>query len=92
MDEKKQYAENVWLSLKQYHELIGRYGRKQTDEIIEYFSLCKCSKGYKYASDYHAILKWAVDAYREKTMRQNNYTPDNSRRPERAIIRQLRIA
>lgn len=49
---------NVFLSKKEYQNLINRFGESNTREKIDYFSRQKEAKGYKYSSDYAAILNW----------------------------------
>lgn len=62
-EEKKEYAEKVLMTEKQYQSLIEKHGEQKTALAIEKLSVAKCaSKKLKYDSDYHAILKWVIDA------------------------------
>ena len=57
---KINYAENVFLTEKQYNILVHDYGKDITVSAIEILSNYKCSKNKKYESDYHALLTWAI--------------------------------
>ncbi len=50
---------NVMLSAAELSKLRDRFGKAGAESRIEKFSLQKAAKGYKYKSDYFAILKWA---------------------------------
>lgn len=63
---KIEFAENVLLTQAEYDKLSAQCGIENIEGIIQYFSLAKCAKGYKYISDYHAILKWAINGYYEE--------------------------
>lgn len=58
---KKQYSEagNVSLTDEEYEKLIAKFGKSGADDWIEELSIGKSAKGYKYKSDYAAILNWA---------------------------------
>ncbi len=66
-DTKKVFGSfnNVLLRHSEYTKLQDRFGSR-ADDMIEELSLGKESKGYKYKSDYAAILKW--DAKNHKTV------------------------
>lgn len=69
-EEKKEYAEKVTMTEKQYLALIQKFGDQKTALAIQKLSVAKCaSKKLKYDSDYHAILKWVIEAV-EKTLPQ----------------------
>ena len=57
-----QYA-NVLLTDKEYAKLMQN---SEGSEIIEYFSAKKEMKGYKYNSDYLAILNWGIKSYHKE--------------------------
>ena len=59
---KEIYAEFVSMTLEEYQKLIDKYGEANTKRFIEKLNVAKGSKGYKYKSDYLAILNWVVEA------------------------------
>lgn len=61
-EEKQAKRDNVLLTQKQHEELICKYSSSFVDQCYETLSLYKHSKGTEYKSDYHAILKWVIDA------------------------------
>lgn len=62
-EEKKEYAEKVLMTEKQYSALMDKYGNIKTVQAIEKLSISKCANSkMKYDSDYHAILKWVIAA------------------------------
>lgn len=62
-EEKKEYAEKVLMTEKQYSALLEKHGTTKTAQAIEKLSVAKCANNkMKYDSDYHAILKWVITA------------------------------
>jgi len=59
---KRHFAEHVTLSLKEYRKLKKEYGKDNTKRFIKKLDNSKGAKGYKYKSDYRAILNWVVDS------------------------------
>jgi len=59
---KDTYAEFVLMTTEEYQKLIDRYGESNTKKFIEKLDNAKGAKGYKYKSDYRAILEWVVEA------------------------------
>lgn len=59
---KSIYAEFVSMTPEEYQKLIDKYGETNTKRFIEKLNVAKGSKGYKYKSDYLAILNWVVEA------------------------------
>jgi hypothetical protein len=57
---KSSYADNVTLSEKEYTKLVNKYGKRVADASVTKLSAAKSAKGYKYKSDYAAILNWVV--------------------------------
>ncbi len=49
---------NVNLTKAELGRLIDRFGKEGAAEWIETLSFGKAAKGYKYRSDYAAILSW----------------------------------
>ncbi len=75
---KRKYAESVYLTDEQYHNLLERFGENETKEAIETLSLGILSKGYKYKSHYHTILNWKRREEKEKntpTIPKKRYEP-----------------
>lgn len=61
-DKKRHFAEHVTLSLKEYRKLKKEYGKDNTKRFIKKLDNSKGAKGYKYKSDYRAILNWVIDS------------------------------
>lgn len=59
-------AEFVKMSQKEYNKLCDRFGKGATDEMITILDNAKGAKGYKYKSDYRAILTWVVGEYEKR--------------------------
>jgi hypothetical protein len=59
---KTRYAEDVTLTVFEYEKLKTRYGETNRRRMIEKLSVAKGAKGYKYKSDYKAILNWVAAA------------------------------
>jgi hypothetical protein len=60
--DKEEYAPGVLLTKEEYGKLVARSGEKTARAAIEKLSVSKAANGYKYKSDYHAILNWALGA------------------------------
>ena len=65
--------QNVLLTDKEFKTLCDELGLEKARAVIDNYSELKEMKGYKYKSDYLAILKWGIDAY-EKKGNNNNYS------------------
>ncbi len=63
---KTAYAENVKMTEAEYNKLVDAYGEDGTKRLIEILDNAKGAKGYKYKSDYRAILNWVVKRYQEE--------------------------
>ena len=59
-DSPKTYAEFVKMTEKEHGKLVAQFGESGTRACIEKLDNAKGSKGYKYKSDYRAILSWVV--------------------------------
>ena len=59
--DKKEYAEFVKMTEKEYNKLREAYGLEFTTQCITQLDNYKGSSGKKYKSDYRAILSWVVD-------------------------------
>jgi len=57
-EKKSEVREGVFLTAGETEKLIEQFGEAGANERIEAFSLSKAAHGYKYKSDYAAILIW----------------------------------
>ncbi|MCK9569520.1 hypothetical protein M0R72_11320 [Candidatus Pacearchaeota archaeon] len=57
--EKFEVKPGVFLSATECERLMDQFGETGANERIAAFSESKLAHGYKYKSDYHAILTWA---------------------------------
>lgn len=76
---KNGVCQNVLLTDKEFASLCEKLGPDKAKAVIDFFSEKKEMKGYKYNSDYRAILNWGIEAYEKKTSQNNGYM--NNRRP-----------
>ena len=58
-EKKSEIRPQVLLTATELFNLVDQFGEAGANERIEAFSLSKIAHGYKYKSDYHAILTWA---------------------------------
>lgn len=72
LNDKIEYAEGVFLHEKQYNDLVNRYGKENTDGMLQLLSSYKLQSGRKYASDFHAILNWTAKAYFDRKSNNKN--------------------
>jgi hypothetical protein len=68
--DKINFADDVFLTQKEHDTLVAKYGEEAVKWMITKLDNSKGAKGYKYKSDYRAILTWVVDAYMEKKGKQ----------------------
>ncbi len=54
-------AQDVTLTEEEHAKLVEKYGADMAQRLIDTLSSAKLAKGYKYKSDYHAILTWVVE-------------------------------
>ncbi len=64
-DVKIEYAKKVFLTRKEYQDLLNTYGEKDTKNLINQLSLYKQSTGKNYESDYATIFRWVVTRLNE---------------------------
>jgi len=74
-EKKKRVAEFVTLTETQIKKLVEKHGQAATQWFIETLNNYKGSKGTKYKSDYHAILKWVVKAYEKESTKAPTTSP-----------------
>lgn len=72
---------NVLLTDAELLKLIEKLGQDKTVAVIKNFSELKEMKGYKYKSDYLAILRWGIEAYEKKYATSQNGGYVNNKRP-----------
>jgi hypothetical protein len=75
-DKKRHFAELVTLTLKEYRKLKNKYGKEDTKKFIQKLDNAKGAKGYKYKSDYRAILSWVIESIstkQGKTKKNNDW-------------------
>ena len=66
---KINYAEFVKMTKAEYQKLVTAHGEEFTKCCIETLDNAKGAKGYKYKSDYRAILSWVVKRVTEEQAR-----------------------
>lgn len=70
---KISYADNVTMTEAEYGKLVAKYGAENTQRFIDKLDNAKGAKGYKYQSDYRAILNWVVEDVLGKNGGANGY-------------------
>ena len=60
-ESKGKYKDFVFLSPSEYQKLIEQLGKEKTTDLIDDLNNYLGSKGRKYKSHYHVILKWSKD-------------------------------
>ena len=73
-EKKKEYADNITLTLSEYQKLVDKYGEDQTRWMIEKLDIWKGSTGKRTKSDYLTILKWVVKAYEEDQQSKSKFS------------------
>lgn len=61
---------NVLLTGEEQQKLCDKLGMEKATAVVNNYSELKEMKGYKYKSDYLAILKWGIRAYDEQVQKQ----------------------
>jgi len=64
--EKKEVAPGVLLTTSENLKLVAKYGADNTTAAYNKLSISKQAHGYKYKSDYAAILNWVMDEVQKK--------------------------
>ena len=80
---KHKYGEfgNVLLTDDEYQKLVDKLGKEKADAVIKNYSEIKEMKGYKYNSDYMALLKWGIRAYEDNNRYGSPSKPNYNRQP-----------
>jgi hypothetical protein len=71
-EKKYEVAEGVFLTTKQVEELMAKFGEDGANERITAYSEKKLAKGYKYVSDYHAMLTWERKNEKENSAKRTS--------------------
>lgn len=71
---KLSFGEFVTLTEDEHQKLISKFGKDKTDKMIDILDNAKGAKGYKYKSDYRAILSWVVDKVEKEEGNQGQGT------------------
>lgn len=82
---KNHYAEFVSMTNDEYQSLIDRFGKKDTDRLVEILDNYKGSTGKKYQSDYRAILNWCVKRLEE----EKRSRPSGTSNPFLELLREM---
>jgi len=61
--------ERVKLTQKQYDELLKSYGKEALEWMLEKLSTYKVNNNQEYSSDFKAINRWVVNAWKNETNR-----------------------
>ena len=75
-ERKKEVRPKVFLTDGELEALSEKFGQGEALQRIEAFSESKLAHGYKYKSDYHAILTWARKDRRPKMQNSGSRDPD----------------
>lgn len=71
---KIQYAEFVNMTEAEHQKLVEKYGTERTALFIQKLDNAKGAKGYKYKSDYRAILNWVVTEVEKELQKKGGST------------------
>lgn len=74
---KTKYAEFVAMTNDEYQLLLAKFGKADTDRLIEILDNYKGSTGKKYKSDYRAILSWCVKRLEEEKQHKPQQSTGN---------------
>ena len=64
-ESKDKYLDFVFLTKDEYNKLIDRFGKNQTDGMMEILNNYIGSKGDKYKSHYYAMVGWVLKRWNE---------------------------
>ncbi len=76
-DIKKEYKENIFLTIIEYEKLVKEHSEKTTLDSINFLSDYKIEKGYTTKSDYLTIKRWVIDAVNKTNNNQNGNKQTN---------------
>jgi predicted phage replisome organizer len=77
---------NVLLTEDEQQKLCEKLGAEKTNAVVNNYSELKEMKGYKYNSDYLAILKWGIRAYEEELQKQQKKNPQYKNFDKQAVV------
>ena len=73
IEESKEYAKKVFMTEKEYQDLVNTYGQANAEKMIEQLSLYKLQKGIHYDNDYAAIIRWVTVRLHEMEKEKAGY-------------------
>lgn len=77
-DSETESKKKVFITEKQYNDLIGKYGKTRIDKVITRLDLYKKSTGKKYEDDYSTLLLWIdSDLEKEKSLSNKRVGTEN---------------
>lgn len=77
---------NVLLTGEEQQKLCEKLGMEKAKAVVDNYSELKEMKGYKYNSDYLAILKWGIRAYEEELQKQQKKNPQYKNFDKQAVV------
>ncbi len=80
LEEKKEYATKVFLTEKEYQDLVNSYGELTAEQLVEQLSLYKQANRASYDSDYAAIIRWVTVRLHEIEKENANYNEFKNRK------------
>lgn len=81
--QKIKYAEFVSMTEAEHQNLIDKYGAERTELFIKKLDNAKGAKGYKYKSDYRAILNWVVGEVERELQKKKGGNANGRPYPDR---------
>lgn len=75
---KISYADNVYMTKKEYQTLVDTYTDKQATDMIDILNNHKNATGKIYDNDYSAILSWVVDRWNKDNGKKPNTIPQHN--------------
>lgn len=73
-DQKVKFKDKVFLTKKQYNELIKKFGKEKIDDLITRMDLYKKSTGKTYEDDYATIMLWIDRSFNKN---KSDFTEDS---------------
>ena len=67
---KIEYADGVTMTQDEWQKLVDGHGEVKARRFVDKLSVYKMTNNKRYASDYHAILKWVVKAIDEEDLKK----------------------
>ena len=77
---------NVLLTEDEQQKLCDKLGMEKAKAVVNNYSELKEMKGYKYNSDYLAILKWGIRAYEQESQKRQKKNPQYKNFDKQAVV------